>query len=220
MAKSIRSKVKKRFRTCKRQLVSATIDKKRLQDTNQRLREVATGVFVKPTTPKNAFLYPDDPAAAFPKVLLLTWLDCVNERGGQVIVAKPLDFRSEAMPHSGYAITGNRRKYGASEFESIPRVVVGDDIGGSVRAKLTFAQANDDDEDTEMGATRAVAEPVPATGVITQGDLAKEVAREKMEGSNVKFQPVVPAMVSKLPKSQKRSRDRTSLKTRRGADRR
>ncbi|KAF4758835.1 hypothetical protein FOZ63_001099 [Perkinsus olseni] len=204
MAKSIRSKVKKRFRTCKRQLVSATIDKKRLQDTNQRLREVATGVFVKPTTPKNAFLYPDDPAAAFPKV----------------IVAKPLDFRSEAMPHSGYAITGNRRKYGASEFESIPRVVVGDDIGGSVRAKLAFAQANDDDEDTEMGATRAVAEPVPATGVITQGDLAKEVAREKMEGSNVKFQPVVPAMVSKLPKSQKRSRDRTSLKTRRGADRR
>ncbi|KAF4655172.1 hypothetical protein FOL47_009550 [Perkinsus chesapeaki] len=204
MAKSIRSKVKKRFRTCKRQLVSATIEKKRLVDTNKRLTEVAAGVFVKPTTPKNAFLYPDDPEAAFPKV----------------IVAKPLDFRSEAMPHSGYAITGNRRKYGASEFEKIPRVVVGDDIGGSVRAKLAFQQEYDN-ADTEMGTTsRQVAKPVPATGIITQGDLAKESAKQKGEGSNVKFQPVVPAMVFKLPKSQKRSRDRTSLKTRRGADRR
>ncbi|EEQ98486.1 conserved hypothetical protein, partial [Perkinsus marinus ATCC 50983] len=164
MAKSIRSKVKKRFRTCKRQLVSATIDKKRLQNTNQRLQEVASGVFVKPTTPKNAFLYPDDPAAAFPKV----------------IVAKPLDFRSEAMPHSGYAITGNRRKYVASEFESIPRVVVGDDIGGSVRAKLAFVQ-KPDDADIEMDASRTVPEPVPATGVITQGDLAKAVEKEKGE---------------------------------------
>ncbi|EER06706.1 conserved hypothetical protein, partial [Perkinsus marinus ATCC 50983] len=164
MAKSIRSKVKKRFRTCKRQLVSATIDKKRLQDTNQRLREVASGVFVKPATPKNAFLYPDDPEAAFPKV----------------IVAKPLDFRSEAMPHSGYAITGNRRKYVASELESIPKVVVGDDIGGSVRAKLAFVQKNNDD-DIEMGAPRSVSAPVPATGVITQGDLSKVVEKEKSQ---------------------------------------
>lgn len=58
-------------------------------------------------------------------------------------------------------------RYVASEFESIPRVVVGDDIGGSVRAKLAFVQ-KPDDADIEMDASRTVPEPVPATGVITQ----------------------------------------------------
>lgn len=48
---------------------------------------------------QNAFLYPNDPEAVFPKTQL----------------RQPLDFRSEALPLSGYAASGCRRKYNDEE---------------------------------------------------------------------------------------------------------
>ncbi len=78
------------------------------------------GAGLKPVTKKNAFLYPEDPEAEVPRKTL----------------NKIVDFRSESMPHSGYAVVCNRRKYETTE--NLPRVVVGVDNGGSIRAELAY----------------------------------------------------------------------------------
>jgi hypothetical protein len=66
---------------------------------NQQLQRIAQGCHVVLSTPKNAFKYPDAEGAVFPQ----------NE------IMKPIDFRSDKMPLSGYAFRGNRRKYSAEE---------------------------------------------------------------------------------------------------------
>merc|ERR1719159_2319600 len=101
MAKGIRSKVKKRFRTAKRELVDASIEKKRKEQAHLKQKLVAEGRYleVMPKKKKNAFLYPDDPESAFP----------------QHEVVKPLDLRSAALPGSANAFVGGRRKFTEEE---------------------------------------------------------------------------------------------------------
>ena len=84
----------KRFRTCKRQVVASTIDCERLKNASMKLQMIAAGhhVEVKPTL--NAFRHPGKADSEIPRV----------------IVAKSTDFRSEAMPHAGYAACRNTRK--------------------------------------------------------------------------------------------------------------
>jgi hypothetical protein len=94
MGKSIRSKVMKRFRTVKRQYISATTDLDRMKESNRKCMMIASGqhLEVKPTV--NAFRHPNLMDAEIPKV----------------IVAKSTDFRSEALPNAGYAPCRNQRK--------------------------------------------------------------------------------------------------------------
>eukprot|EP00929_Paragymnodinium_shiwhaense_P122483 TRINITY_DN9525_c0_g2_i1.p1 TRINITY_DN9525_c0_g2~~TRINITY_DN9525_c0_g2_i1.p1 ORF type:complete len:219 (+),score=71.19 TRINITY_DN9525_c0_g2_i1:75-731(+) len=101
MGKSIRSKIKKRLRTAKRQRVDAMVLTPQLKEHNAALQRVAEGRAVTLKTPKNAFKYPKDDAAAFP----------------QHEIIKPIDFRSDRLPAAGYAFRGNRRKYEGEELE-------------------------------------------------------------------------------------------------------
>jgi hypothetical protein len=94
MGKSVRSKVMKRFRTCKRKVVAATIDIDRIRAANEKCTMIANGHHFEVKPPLNAFRYPNKAEAAFPKV----------------IIAKPVDFRSEALPTAGSATCRNRRK--------------------------------------------------------------------------------------------------------------
>ena len=81
MSKSSRSKVKKRFRTAKRQRVNAVVEGPRTARKHASLQAVISGEagagnrYKAPV--KNAFLYPNDKTAKFP----------------QASVKKPIDFR-------------------------------------------------------------------------------------------------------------------------------
>ncbi|CAD7945928.1 unnamed protein product [Amoebophrya sp. A25] len=99
MAKGIRSKIKKRFRTVKRQRVEKMIDLPRREASNAALAKLMRGEARPVKQVKNAFLFPMDPDAEIP----------------QKCVKKPIDFRAETLPMSGFALKGNRRKYTEDE---------------------------------------------------------------------------------------------------------
>jgi hypothetical protein len=106
MGKSIRSKIKKRLRTAKRQRVDAMICLPREKEKNAALRRVSEGRQVIFSKPRNAFKYPDAKDAVFP----------------QHEIMKPIDFRSENLPMAGYAFRGNRRKYDGDQKEYMQSV--------------------------------------------------------------------------------------------------
>lgn len=99
MGKSIRSKIKKRFRTAKRERVEHMVRQPNLEKNHSSLMEIAAGVKKTEKTKKNMFLHPDDPDAEIP----------------QYCLKKPIDFRCEHLPMAGYAFRGNRRKYVGEE---------------------------------------------------------------------------------------------------------
>jgi len=101
MGKSIRSKIKKRFRTAKRQRVNELIRKPQVAQSYQDLVDVANGVKKVTKQTINKFMYPDHPDAEVP----------------QFCIKKPIDFRCENLPMAGYAFRGNRRKYTEEEQE-------------------------------------------------------------------------------------------------------
>jgi len=101
MAKSIRSKIKKRLRTVKRQRVDAMIVRPQTQEHHDNLVKVMQGRSVRLSSPKNAFKYPDAEGAVF----------------AQHTIMKPIDFRSSHLPMAGYAYRGNRRKYEGEQKE-------------------------------------------------------------------------------------------------------
>ncbi|CAD2090091.1 conserved protein, unknown function [Plasmodium vinckei brucechwatti] len=101
MGKGLRSKVKRRFRTVKRVHVHETIEKPNIAKLNKRVKDTLQNKntykdFIKPP---NKFLHPDDENAVIP----------------QHKIVKSIDFRSEALPLSGFAVMGNRRKYDIEE---------------------------------------------------------------------------------------------------------
>lgn len=95
MGKSIRSKIKKRLRTVKRQRVDAMIVTPQTQEHHDSLKRVIEGRSVSLLRPKNAFKYPDAEGAVF----------------AQHEIMKPIDFRASHLPMAGYTFRGNRRKY-------------------------------------------------------------------------------------------------------------
>jgi len=99
MGKSIRSKIKKRLRTVKRQRVDAMIVRPQVQEHYDSLMRVVEGRSVRLSTPKNAFKYPDEEGAVF----------------AQHEIFKPIDFRASHLPMAGYTYRGNRRKYKGEE---------------------------------------------------------------------------------------------------------
>ena len=82
MAKSIRSKIKKRFRTAKRIRVLATVEKARRAELSANIAKVAAGTRESDGQPKNAFLHPYAEGAEIP----------------MASIKEALDFRASANP--------------------------------------------------------------------------------------------------------------------------
>lgn len=74
---------------------------------------------------QNAFLHPSDPDSIFPQKQLVT----------------PIDFRSEALPLSGYCVPGLRRKFTPEEKEEMNRCCTADAVRQS--SEVTSTDAND-----------------------------------------------------------------------------
>lgn len=138
MAKSIRSKVKKRFRTAKRVLVDATVCRSRAMASSIACSQIARGVSREAKVTLNAFKYPDAPESVVPQVQL----------------SKPFDFRSEALPSSGYATIGNRRKLGSGDLRG--KSIVGLDMGGSVRGQFAAMEEGNSVENSTIHIAAAV----------------------------------------------------------------
>jgi hypothetical protein len=94
MAKGLRSKVKRRLRTVRRQHYWEVEGKQKLQDLSAKLQDPTYDFTKDGSLPVNAFLEPNNPNAVFPQH------------------AKPhiLDFRSHKIAGSGFASVGNFRK--------------------------------------------------------------------------------------------------------------
>ena len=107
MGKSIRSKIKKRLRTAKRQRADAMIYTPQTKAHHEALQRVIQGRSFTLSTPKNAFKYPDAKGAAFP----------------QHQVMKPIDYRAQNLPMAGLAFRGNRRKYNTEEQEHLNNII-------------------------------------------------------------------------------------------------
>ncbi|CAE7276171.1 RFC5 [Symbiodinium natans] len=107
MGKSIRSKIKKRLRTVKRQRVDAMLVTPREEEKHQKLIKVAQGKQLTLLRPKNAFKYPESDDAVFP----------------QHEVMKPVDFRAQNLPMAGTVFRGNRRKYTNEEKDMLTKII-------------------------------------------------------------------------------------------------
>eukprot|EP01056_Protomagalhaensia_sp_Gyna25_P004297 Protomagalhaensia_sp_Gyna_25__4296@NODE_3925_length_402_cov_456_730028_g3358_i0_p1_GENE_NODE_3925_length_402_cov_456_730028_g3358_i0NODE_3925_length_402_cov_456_730028_g3358_i0_p1_ORF_typecomplete_len107_score4_54DUF2423/PF10338_9/3_3e07Laps/PF10169_9/0_066_NODE_3925_length_402_cov_456_730028_g3358_i081365 len=68
MAKSIRSKVKRKWRAAKRRLYDKTIEPENLAKKHASLVTVIKKEYKTPVQAKNAFLHPNDPEAVIPQV--------------------------------------------------------------------------------------------------------------------------------------------------------
>jgi len=93
MAKSIRSKVKRRFRTAKRGVVKRTVTDDRSKPILKKLARATEGAIDAEIRPRNAFRS-DAADAVFPQH---TFTPCT-------------DFRSEKVVDARYATSGNRRE--------------------------------------------------------------------------------------------------------------
>lgn len=92
MAKSLRSKVKRRFRTAKRGVIKRTVAHERAKPVLEALAKASQGIIESKVTPPNAFRSDDDDAVV-----------------PQHTFTPLTDFRASVVPEAGYAITGNRR---------------------------------------------------------------------------------------------------------------
>lgn len=107
MAKGLRSKVKRRFRTAKRLLIKNTLELSRNIEKSAALKEIGEGTYVQKEIPLNAFLYPESKNAIFP------------QKNRNVSV----DFRSQSISNiAGYMGPGNRRKYYPGE--DVPKLSI------------------------------------------------------------------------------------------------
>ncbi|KRX08579.1 hypothetical protein PPERSA_10383 [Pseudocohnilembus persalinus] len=93
MAKSVRSKVKKRWRSLKRKVTEEQKTKGELQILENRLKSTINGIEYREPEKKNAFLHPEDPEAVFP----------------QFVPQKNIDFRANNIPYSGLEYAGSAR---------------------------------------------------------------------------------------------------------------
>lgn len=101
MAKSIRSKIKKRLRTAKRHRMDVMVIRPREEKHFAALTKQMQGQGITLSKPRNAFRHPDAKDAIFP----------------QREIMKPIDFRSSHNPLAGYTYGGNRRKYEGEQKE-------------------------------------------------------------------------------------------------------
>lgn len=95
MAKSIRSKVRRRLRNCRAEHLYNTVGKYQLNAMSARLQDPNYDLKREYALPKNAFLHPNDPTAIIPQT------------------AKPIipDFRVHKMENGGLTAVGVFRKH-------------------------------------------------------------------------------------------------------------
>jgi len=94
MAKSLRSKVKRRWRKLKRGHLDKVVFKEKEEKITKNLTATLVGVEYREKDIKNAFLHPDDVEAQFP----------------QFKPAPMIDLRSTSIPGSGNEWSGANRK--------------------------------------------------------------------------------------------------------------
>eukprot|EP00929_Paragymnodinium_shiwhaense_P122482 TRINITY_DN9525_c0_g1_i1.p1 TRINITY_DN9525_c0_g1~~TRINITY_DN9525_c0_g1_i1.p1 ORF type:complete len:221 (+),score=75.52 TRINITY_DN9525_c0_g1_i1:79-741(+) len=183
MGKSIRSKIKKRLRTAKRQRVDAMVLTPQLKEHHESLKRVMEGRSVTLKTPKNAFKYPETDGAAFP----------------QHEIIKPIDFRSDRLPAAGYAFRGNRRKYEGEELEYMQQmqkhahpkmeVLAG---GGAILAKTGKRVTK---RDAAIAATAAVNPEAAAIAAASNSTAEPEEADDAMESDDDADVPLLDVIV-------------------------
>jgi len=94
MGKSLRSKVKRRFRSLKREVLNRGSLRDDLNSISAKLKLTAEGKSYREPEAKNAFLYPNDPQSRFPQYQ-----------------KQPLvDFRSSHIDFAGHEFIGALRK--------------------------------------------------------------------------------------------------------------
>lgn len=187
MGKSIRSKIKKRLRTVKRQRVDAMIVTPREQEKHEKLVQTAQGRSVTRLRPKNAFKYPDSEDAVFP----------------QHEIMKPVDFRAQNLPMAGTVFRGNRRKYSDEEKAMLNKVIKENHPkmeilagGGAILAKTGQKVST---EEAELIATK-----VRRPETVIEPPEAKDMEMEEMEEEEetevtVAVEPEDAADVSRRP---------------------
>ncbi|KAK1442755.1 hypothetical protein BgAZ_302730 [Babesia gibsoni] len=102
MAKGLRAKSLRRYRTAKRHVITETVELPRLKEANKKVKLLQRGIDITPKIKPNKFLEPDNPEAVIP----------------QRVVKPAIDLRSEAVPLSGLAGMYNRRKFDDEEIRS------------------------------------------------------------------------------------------------------
>ncbi|EDO06302.2 hypothetical protein BBOV_II003470 [Babesia bovis T2Bo] len=100
MAKGIRAKSLRRYRTAKRHVINELVELPLVKEANRKVRLLQCGIDITPEIKPNKFLEPDNPDAVFP----------------QRVVKPAIDLRSEALPYSGLAGMYNRRKFSPEEI--------------------------------------------------------------------------------------------------------
>lgn len=188
MGKSIRSKIKKRLRTVKRQRVDAMIVTPREQEKHEKLMQTAQGRSVTRLRPKNAFKYPDSEDAVFP----------------QHEIMKPVDFRAQNLPMAGTVFRGNRRKYTDEEKAMLNKVIKENHPkmevlagGGAILAKTGQKVSVEEAEliATKVNRPDTVIEPPPVRDTeMEQEDAPEEAASEAIEpedAADVSRRPIV-----------------------------
>lgn len=95
MAKSVRSKVRRRLRNCRAEHYYQTVGQYKLNAISARLQDPTYDLKREYALPKNAFLHPNNPNAVFPQT------------------AKPIipDFRVHKMENGGLTAVGVFRKH-------------------------------------------------------------------------------------------------------------
>ncbi|EEA05479.1 uncharacterized protein CMU_024850 [Cryptosporidium muris RN66] len=106
MAKSLRSKVKRRFRTAKRLLIRDTLEARRNSEKSQILKEIGEGIYTQKYSPLNGFLYPESENSFIP------------QKNRDPVI----DFRSHSISIAGFMGSGNRRKFYPEE--NIPNLSI------------------------------------------------------------------------------------------------
>merc|ERR1712137_86563 len=107
MARGLHSKQRRHYMQVKRQRVVAMLENPRTERLHAGLMAMIEGRHVPTVKAKNAFRFPHAEGAVFP----------------QETYWRPIDFRSENLPMSGYAYRGNRRKYSAEEKKRLDVII-------------------------------------------------------------------------------------------------
>lgn len=102
MAKSLRSKIMRRWRKLKRGHLDEVVMKPKLEKISNNLSATILGMEYREKEPKNAYLHPQEPDAQFP----------------QVKPAPIIDLRSTSIPGSGREWSGANRKGNKTVTES------------------------------------------------------------------------------------------------------
>ena len=127
MAKSQRSKVKKRLRQCRGEHYYQTVGKQKLVRISARLNDPTFDMKKDFGVPTNAFLDPKNMAAVFP----------------QIKKATIMDFRSHKMENGGLTATNVFRKHytpGSIKSKYVARVVTAEELASGEKKSLLVAR--------------------------------------------------------------------------------